>query len=222
MARGDLAAARAALEGIDAKSLSPRRRMAVGLLQGLLALIAGEHAAAAEAARAGLAAAESEGLHGWHAWLRMLAAAAALLSAAGAGAQAEPADDAGPDEVVAALHAGLVALAARGSALSREERYTALRPLVTRTHDLEYIGQLAIRRHWSALTAEQQAELENFRKKAAETRRDLKELRKNLRVETDALELWTKVVNIGLVPMLITLAGLVIALGRRRKQRAAA
>jgi ABC-type uncharacterized transport system involved in gliding motility auxiliary subunit len=72
------------------------------------------------------------------------------------------------------------------------------------------------------LTAEQQNELENFRKKAAETRRDLKLLRKNLRVETDTLEFWTKVFNIGLVPLLVALAGLVLALGRRRRQRAAA
>jgi DNA-binding SARP family transcriptional activator len=80
MARGDIAAARAALEGFDTKALPPQRRMAVVLLRGLQALIAGEHSAAAEAARAGLAAAESEGLRGWHAWLRMLAAAAALVA----------------------------------------------------------------------------------------------------------------------------------------------
>jgi ABC-type uncharacterized transport system involved in gliding motility auxiliary subunit len=69
------------------------------------------------------------------------------------------------------------------------------------------------------LTAEQQAELENFRMKAAETRAALKELRRNLRVETDALEFWTKVVNIGLVPLLVTLAGLGLALARRRRLR---
>ena len=70
------------------------------------------------------------------------------------------------------------------------------------------------------LTAEQQVELENFRKKAAETRRDLKELRKNLRVDSDKLEFWTKVFNIGLVPLLVALAGLVLAFGRRRQERA--
>jgi ABC-type uncharacterized transport system involved in gliding motility auxiliary subunit len=72
------------------------------------------------------------------------------------------------------------------------------------------------------LTAEQQAELESFRKVAAETRRDLKELRKNLRVDTDRLEFWTKVLNIGLVPLLVALAGLGLALGRRRRAAAAA
>ena len=74
----------------------------------------------------------------------------------------------------------------------------------------------------SILTAEQQAELDNFRKKAAEARLALKQLRKNLRVETDTLEFWTKVVNIALVPLLVAIAGLLLALGRRRRQGALA
>jgi ABC-type uncharacterized transport system involved in gliding motility auxiliary subunit len=69
------------------------------------------------------------------------------------------------------------------------------------------------------LTAEQQAELDNFRRKAAEARLALKELRKRLRVETDTLEFWTKVVNIALVPLLVAAAGLGLALARRRKLR---
>jgi ABC-type uncharacterized transport system involved in gliding motility auxiliary subunit len=72
------------------------------------------------------------------------------------------------------------------------------------------------------LSAEQQAEIENFRKKAIETRKDLKELRKNLRVETDQLEFWTKLVNIGLMPLLVALTGLLLALIKRRRVRTAA
>lgn len=70
------------------------------------------------------------------------------------------------------------------------------------------------------LTPEQQTEIENFRKKAVETRKDLKELRKNLRVETDTLEFWTKVVNIGLVPLLVAFLGIALAVVKRRKVRA--
>jgi ABC-type uncharacterized transport system involved in gliding motility auxiliary subunit len=73
----------------------------------------------------------------------------------------------------------------------------------------------------SILTAEQQAELDNFRKKAAEARVALKQLRKNLRVETDALQFWTKVINIGLVPLLVALAGLGLALAKRRRMQRA-
>ena len=70
------------------------------------------------------------------------------------------------------------------------------------------------------MSPEQQTELENFKKKAIETRRDLKELRKNLRVESEALQFWTKVVNIGMVPLLVTLLGLGLALARRRRTAA--
>ena len=70
------------------------------------------------------------------------------------------------------------------------------------------------------MSPEQQAELDDFKKKAIETRRDLKELRKNLRVESEALQFWTKVVNIGMVPLLVTLLGLGLALARRRRTAA--
>lgn len=73
----------------------------------------------------------------------------------------------------------------------------------------------------TVLTPEQQVEIENFRKKSNETRKELKELRKNLRVDTDRLELWTKVVNIGAIPFLVAILGLVLALSRRRKIRLA-
>ncbi len=68
------------------------------------------------------------------------------------------------------------------------------------------------------LTPEQQAEIENFRKRAAETRRELKDVRRALRSETEALEFWTKVVNIGAMPLLVAVAGIVIAVVRRRRR----
>jgi len=71
------------------------------------------------------------------------------------------------------------------------------------------------------LTPEQQVEIENFRKKVAETRKELKDLRKNLRTDAESLVLWTKVVNIALMPLLVALAGLAVALIRRRRQAAA-
>jgi len=70
------------------------------------------------------------------------------------------------------------------------------------------------------LTAEQQAEIDNFRKRAAETRRELKDVRRELRSETEALEFWTKVINIGAVPLLVAIAGVAIALVRRRRRAA--
>ncbi len=70
------------------------------------------------------------------------------------------------------------------------------------------------------LTAEQQAEIDNFRKRATETRRELKEVRRELRSDTEALEFWTKVTNIGAMPVLVAIAGIAIAVVRRRRRGA--
>jgi ABC-type uncharacterized transport system involved in gliding motility auxiliary subunit len=67
------------------------------------------------------------------------------------------------------------------------------------------------------LSAEQQSELENFRRKAAETRLALKEVRRELRAESEALQFWTKVVNIALMPLLVAIAGIAFAALRRRR-----
>jgi len=67
------------------------------------------------------------------------------------------------------------------------------------------------------LSAEQQAEVERFRKHVTETRKELKELRKNLRQDAEALVFWTKVVNIALMPLLVVLAGLIVFFFKRRK-----
>jgi len=68
------------------------------------------------------------------------------------------------------------------------------------------------------LSPEQQAELESFRAKVAETRKTLKDLRKNLRQDSERLVFLTKVANIALMPLLVALLGIGIALLRRRQQ----
>jgi ABC-type uncharacterized transport system involved in gliding motility auxiliary subunit len=72
------------------------------------------------------------------------------------------------------------------------------------------------------MTPEQQVEIENFRRRVAETRRELKELRKNLRQDSEALVFWTKVANIALVPLLVVLLGLAVFFIKRRRQQAIA
>jgi ABC-type uncharacterized transport system involved in gliding motility auxiliary subunit len=67
------------------------------------------------------------------------------------------------------------------------------------------------------LTAEQQAELDRFRKRVAQTKLALKEVRKNLRHDAESLVFWTKVANIALMPLLVALFGIGIALVRRRR-----
>jgi ABC-type uncharacterized transport system involved in gliding motility auxiliary subunit len=72
------------------------------------------------------------------------------------------------------------------------------------------------------MTPEQQVEIENFRKRVTETRKELKELRKNLRQDAEALVFWTKVVNIALMPLLVVLLGLAVFFLKRRRQQAPA
>jgi ABC-type uncharacterized transport system involved in gliding motility auxiliary subunit len=69
------------------------------------------------------------------------------------------------------------------------------------------------------LSAEQQAEIERFRKTVAEARLALKEVRKNLRQDAESLVFWTKVANIALMPLIVALIGILVAIiaGRRRK-----
>ena len=66
------------------------------------------------------------------------------------------------------------------------------------------------------LSPEQKIELENFRKKQAETRKDLKELRKSLRTDSDSLEFWTKLINVGAMPLLVALAGIALSILKRK------
>jgi len=72
------------------------------------------------------------------------------------------------------------------------------------------------------LSPEQQAEIENLRKTATRTQVELKELRKNLRQDAESLVFWTKVANIALMPLLVALAGLLVALLRRSRRAAIA
>ncbi|HXZ50367.1 MAG TPA: Gldg family protein [Burkholderiales bacterium] len=67
------------------------------------------------------------------------------------------------------------------------------------------------------LSAEQQAELEKFRNEVAQTKLELKEVRKNLRRDSEALVFWTKLVNIALMPLAVALFGIGVALVRRRR-----
>jgi ABC-type uncharacterized transport system involved in gliding motility auxiliary subunit len=78
-------------------------------------------------------------------------------------------------------------------------------------------GQGAAGKGAQLMSPEQQAELERFKKTVAESRLALKEVRKNLRQDAEALVFWTKVANIALVPALVALAGLLVAWLRRRR-----
>jgi len=66
------------------------------------------------------------------------------------------------------------------------------------------------------LTKEQQAEVDRFRKVAAEKRRELKDVRKDLRADSEALQFWIKVLNIALIPALLVVLAFGLMIYRRR------
>ena len=68
------------------------------------------------------------------------------------------------------------------------------------------------------LSSTQEAELEKYQKAMAELNHQLKDVRKNLRKDTEALEFKTKVINIAAMPLLVTLSGLGLAMVRARRR----
>ena len=70
------------------------------------------------------------------------------------------------------------------------------------------------------LSAEQKAELDNFRKKQAEVSKELKQAQKDLRKEVVSLETRLKWLNILAMPFGVTLAGVGIAVIKRKKTSA--
>jgi ABC-type uncharacterized transport system involved in gliding motility auxiliary subunit len=68
------------------------------------------------------------------------------------------------------------------------------------------------------LSPAQEVELEKYQKGLVEVSRDLKQVRKNLRRETEALEFWTKVLNIGTMPLVVAVSGLVLAFIKARRR----
>ncbi|OPZ27851.1 MAG: ABC-type uncharacterized transport system [Lentisphaerae bacterium ADurb.BinA184] len=69
----------------------------------------------------------------------------------------------------------------------------------------------------SVLTPEQEETIAGIQRKKAQTAKDLKEVRKEFRRDIDALETRLKLVNIGLVPLLVAAGGVAVAILNRRR-----
>lgn len=70
------------------------------------------------------------------------------------------------------------------------------------------------------LSPEQQQELTNLQKTEGQTKKDLKELRRNLRADVDALQNRIKWLNIAAMPLLVMVGGIMIATIKRKKTAA--
>jgi ABC-type uncharacterized transport system involved in gliding motility auxiliary subunit len=69
----------------------------------------------------------------------------------------------------------------------------------------------------TALTADQQAEIEKFRAELTETRARLREVQRGLRSGIESLGTRLALINIAAVPLLLIIVALVIAVSRRRR-----
>lgn len=67
------------------------------------------------------------------------------------------------------------------------------------------------------LSSEQRELLKEFRQKEVEARKELKQVRKQLRQKIDSLENTLIFVNMALMPLLVILAGIVVAVVRHRR-----
>ena len=70
------------------------------------------------------------------------------------------------------------------------------------------------------LSPEQQAEIQKFQQKQADVKKELKQVRKNLRQEIDSLENRLKWLNIAGMPLLVTISGISLAVFKRKRTAA--
>jgi ABC-type uncharacterized transport system involved in gliding motility auxiliary subunit len=68
------------------------------------------------------------------------------------------------------------------------------------------------------MSPEQQAEVQRFLDEQVRIRQELRAVRRNLDADIDNLGTWLKVINIALVPLLLTIAALAVVVVRRRRK----
>ena len=108
-----------------------------------------------------------------------------------------------------------------------EERYrtkirdleTSLQEAQTRLNELQQAKQEGGQQRL-ILSPEQQAEITKFRQKQAEVNKELRQVRKDLKKEVDSLENRLKWLNIAGMPLLVTAAGISLALVKRKRTAA--
>jgi seryl-tRNA synthetase len=71
------------------------------------------------------------------------------------------------------------------------------------------------------LSPEQEAEIKNFTAEKARVRKELRETQRGLDIDINRLNTWLKVINIGLAPFAVAIAGVMILSARRRRRSAA-
>lgn len=71
---------------------------------------------------------------------------------------------------VETLHSGLIRLATTAASAEPEQRYADVRPLIVATHDLRYIAEFTVRRHWERFDVdEREVFIEGFERLSVTT-----------------------------------------------------
>jgi ABC-type uncharacterized transport system involved in gliding motility auxiliary subunit len=68
------------------------------------------------------------------------------------------------------------------------------------------------------LTPEQEQEIKKFTDEKTRVRKQLRDTQRSLDVDIDRLNSWLKVINIGLAPLAVAIAGLIVLAMRRRRR----
>lgn len=80
------------------------------------------------------------------------------ITATADGEPGQPDSLSGAATTIARLHTALIGVSGGLETMALKERYTALEPAITGTHDLPYIARFSMRRYWGDLTGDQHAE----------------------------------------------------------------
>jgi gliding motility-associatede transport system auxiliary component len=109
---------------------------------------------------------------------------------------------------------------------SADERFRAKedelqKELTDTEHKLTELQSAKSKDQAQILSPEQKSELDNFLKRKVEIRKELRQVRRQLDAEIEALGTKLKLVNIVLMPLLVTLAALAFAWWRVQRRRAA-
>jgi ABC-type uncharacterized transport system involved in gliding motility auxiliary subunit len=70
-----------------------------------------------------------------------------------------------------------------------------------------------------SLTPEQEQELKRFQQERGRVRKELRDVRRSLNVGIESLGKWLKAINIGMIPLLLSITAIIIAVRRRRRLR---
>jgi ABC-type uncharacterized transport system involved in gliding motility auxiliary subunit len=72
------------------------------------------------------------------------------------------------------------------------------------------------------VSKQQQETIDQFRSDLLATRKELRGVQQNLRSDIQTLEIWTKFINIALIPILVGIAAIIVGVARTRRRRRAA